>query len=453
MAKKSENPYSPLTSVSVPDATVSTVDGEQPSEGHEKAVLWFGAAWFFFILFSYYVLRPIREQISSTYGTENLSWLFAATFVVMLIAIPTYSVLVGMFHRSRLVPSIYLFFILNLLMFWAGMQYCPPEQQIWVARAFFIWISVYGLFIVSFFWSVIGDMLSTGQGRRIFGYIAGGGTLGGLVGSQVAGRLVGDIGVANLLLIPAVLLSAALLVYWLLERSISRLATSTGREVSGKATGGNPFAGFTAVFESRYLLAICCYGLFLATCGTTVYFQQSEIVNSAYQHLDEEPAKEARTEYFANINFAVSLVTLVIQFVIVGLLMKHAGLGITLTVLPIAYVVGIGCLALWPSIEVLAVITVMGRAAEYGIANPAREVLFTSVNREDRYKAKSFIDTIVRRGGDSAVGSIYQGLRETAGLAMTTLSWIVVPIALAWAVLGFYIGKENKRVIEENENP
>lgn len=448
MAKKIENPYSPPAPGSVssaPDAPTSEGQGG----GHEKAVLWFGAAWFFFILFGYYVLRPIREQISSTYGTENLSWLFAATFVVMLIAIPTYSLLVGKIHRSRLVPSIYVFFIVNLLMFWAGMQYCPLELQIWIARAFFIWISVYGLFIVSFFWSVIGDMLSTGQGRRIFGYIAGGGTLGGLVGSQVAGRLVGDIGVANLLLIPAALLSAALVVYWLLERSIARFSQNVDQEICGKATGGNPFAGFTAVFKSRYLLAICCYGLFLATCGTTVYFQQSEIVNSAYQHLDDEPAKEARTEYFANVNFAVSLVTLVMQFVIVGLLMKHAGLGITLTVLPIAYIIGIGCLALWPSIEVLAVITVMGRAAEYGIANPAREVLFTSVNREDRYKAKSFIDTIVRRGGDSAVGSIYQGLRETAGLAMTTLSWIVVPIALAWAVLGLYIGKENKRVVEE----
>ena len=448
MAKESENSYSP--SGQPQPAAMPKPPQDAGGSGYEKIVLWLGATWFFFILFSYYVLRPIREQISSTYGTENLSWLFMATFVVMLIAIPIYSVLVGKFHRSRLVPSIYVFFIFNLILFWVGMKYCPPEYQIWVSRAFFIWISVYGLFIVSFFWSVIGDMLSTGQGRRIFGYIAGGGTLGGLVGSQVAGRLVGRIGVANLLLIPAGLLLAALLVYWFLERSASRFHQDADQELSGKATGGNPFAGFTAVFKSRYLLAICCYGLFMATCGTTVYFQQSEIVKAAYEHLGEEPAKEASTEYFANINFSVSLVTLLMQFAIVGLLMKRAGLGITLTVLPIAYMFGIGCLALWPSIEVLAVITVMGRAAEYGIANPAREVLFASVNREDRYKAKSFIDTIVRRGGDSVVGSVYRGLRETAGLAMTTLSWIVIPIALAWAVLGLYIGRENKRVVDED---
>jgi len=420
MVKKSDsdndssNPYAPPANSS--ESLISPVVVSAAPSRYEKAVLWLGATWFFFVLFGYYVLRPIREQISSTYGTVNLSKLFVATFVAMLVAIPTYSFLVGKFHRSRLVPSIYLLFMLNLIMFWAGMNYLPAESQIWVARAFFVWISVYGLFIVSFFWSVIGDMLSTGQGRRIFGYIAGGGTIGGLVGSQVAAQLVGKIGVANLLLIPVGLLSIALVVYWFLERLTARL---------------NPDADLKA---------------------STVYFQQSEIVSSAYEHLGEELAKEAKTQYFANINFAVSLATLLLQLVIVGLLMKYAGLGITLSVLPIAYVIGISCLAIWPSIEVLAVITVMGRAAEYGIANPGREVLFTSVNREERYKAKSFIDTIVRRGGDSAVGSIYQGLRETAGFAMTTLSWFVIPIAVAWAGLGLYIGKENKRVVGQTEN-
>ncbi len=446
MPKKPENPYSPPGS-----ADELTQQVPRPS-GYESTVLWHGAVWFFFVLFGYYVLRPIREQISSTYGTENLSRLFVVTFVVMLIAIPTFSFLVGKFHRRRLVPSIYLFFIANLILFWAGMKFGRAELQIWIARAFFVWISVYGLFIVSFFWSVIGDMLSTGQGRRIFGYVAGGGTIGGLVGSQVAGRLVGVIGVANLLLIAVALLFAGLVVYELLERSAAKFTEYADQETNGKATGGNPFAGFTAVFKSRYLLAISCYGLFLATCGTTIYFQQSEIVKATYDHLDVEPAKEAKTEYFANVNFATSLVTLAMQFVVVGLLMKFAGIGITLAVMPIAYIIGISCLALWPSIEVLAVITVTGRAAEYGITNPAREVLFTSVNREDRYKAKSFIDTIIRRGGDSAVGSVYTALRESAGWAMSTLSWAIIPIAVVWSFLGVYIGKENKRVVKERES-
>jgi AAA family ATP:ADP antiporter len=435
--------------------TNSESPDEEPNSSlssYERSVLGHGAAWFFFILFSYYVLRPIREQISSTYGTENLSWLFWATFAVMLVAIPAYSYLVGKFHRRKLVPSIYLLFISNLLMFWAAMKFGSDAAQIWVARAFFVWISVYGLFIVSFFWSVIGDMLTTGQGRKYFGYMAGGGTIGGLAGSQTASLLVKQIGVANLLLIPAGLLTAGLIIYLMMERSTSRLGALEMVAESGKATGGNPFAGFTAVFKSRYMMSICGYGVFLAVCGTTVYFQQSEIVKEAYDSLPEQAAKESRTQYFANINFYVSLLTLLLQFVVVGYLMKYVGLGKTLAALPIAYIIGISALAFSPTIGVLAIVSVLGRSAEYGIANPAREVLFTSVNREERYKAKSFIDTIVRRGGDTTVGSLYQGLRESAGMAMSTLSLIVIPVAVVWAGLALYIGIENKRVVAKNED-
>ena len=418
------------------------VEDKSDSKGWSRAellVLVHAAIWFFLLLFGYYVLRPIREQISSTYGIQNLTWLFWASFSVMLITVPLYSVLVGKFDRRILVPSIYALFVTCLLMFWAAMKYLPDESQIWVARVLYVWVSVYGLFIVSFFWSVVGDLLSTSQGRRIFGYIAGGGTIGGLVGSQVALHLVNRIGVANLLLIPAGLLVLAYVVYLMLERSLAQHGLGTGT-VAGKATGGNPFAGFTSVFKSRYLLMICCYGVFLAVCGTTVYFQQAEIVNAA---IDTE---EGRTAYFAGVNFAVSLVALVFQFGLVGWLMKRVGLGWTLAGLPLAYIVGISSLAISPTIEVLAVIAVLGRSAEYGIANPAREVLFTSVNREDRYKAKSFIDTVVRRGGDTMIGTIYRTLRDSFELAMVAMSWLVLPLAIAWAGLALFIGKENHRI-------
>jgi len=421
---------------------------------HERSVLRHGAAWFFLVLFGYYILRPIREQISATYGIRNLGWLFQATFCTMLVAIPLYSLLVSKFHRRKLVPAIYAFFCVCLIGFWAAMRYVPETTTVqqwlgqggettiqeWVARILFIWISFYGLFVVSFFWSVVGDMLSTEQGRRIFGFVAGGGTAGGMLASLVATLMTERIGQANLLLFPAVLLVVALFVYFSLEHSWNKLRQAALETGSGRATGGNPFAGFTAVFGSKYLFAICIYGLLLATCGTTIYFQQSEIVDQAYD------TRESKTAFFAQVNFWVQVVTLVLQTAVVGRLMKNFGLGITLAVLPVAYVLGITSLALAPTLGVLAVISVTGRSAEYAIANPAREVLFTAVKREDRYKAKSFIDTIVRRGGDSAVGSVYGVLRETVGLAMTTLSWCVVPIAMGWAGLGLFIGRENKRV-------
>ena len=417
-------------------------------DSFERAILWHGAAWFGVILLSYYILRPIREQISATYGIKNLSWLFSATFVAMLLGIPLYSALVARFDRRLLVPAIYAFFVVTLGGFWAAMRFGAEDIQLWVARILFVWISVFSLFIVSFFWSVMGDMVSPEQGRRMFGVMAGGGTIGSMIGSQIAARLVSRIGVANLLLIPLVLLCLALVVYGSLERSFRRLSppTSISSSRAGKATGGNPFAGFTAVAQSRYLLAICAFGFLLATCGTTIYFQQSEIVSATFGTLSVERAQEASTRYFAYVNFYVSVVTLFFQFVLVGLLMRNVGLGWTLALLPMAYIGGISALALSPTISVLAVISVTGRAAEYGIANPAREVLFTAVNREDRYKAKSFIDTVVRRGGDTMVGAIYRVLRESGGFAMSSLSAMVIPIAMVWTCLAVFIGYENARV-------
>lgn len=412
----------------------------------ERRVLIHGAIWFFLILGGYYILRPIREQISSSYGIQNLAWLFWATFSAMLVAIPLYSILVGKLNRSVLVPSIYSLFFFCLIGFWCAMNFLPQHFQVWVARCLYVWISVYGLFIVSFFWSVMGDLLTTQQGRRIFGFIFASGTIGGMLGSQLALHLVNRIGIANLLLIPAAALIGSLTVYALLERSVAASDMFVAIETSGKATGGNPFAGFTAVFKSRYLFSICIYGLFLAVCGTAVYFQQSEIVRATIE------SPEERTAYFASVNFAVSWLTFIFQFLLVKFLMRRFGIGWTLACLPLAYVIGISSLAISPSIEILAVISVLGRSAEYGIANPAREVLYTSVSREDRYKAKSFIDTVVRRGGDTLIGTTYRTLRESAGLAMVTLSWLVIPLALAWTGLALFIGRENQKIAGKTQD-
>ena len=436
----------------------------------ERVTLRHAALWFFLVLCGYYTLRPIREQIGTEYGIKNLAWLFKATFLTMLVAIPLYAALVSKFHRKKLVPVIYAFFCVWLIGFWAAMTFVgdsvllrdlsfvrwlattfsiPPRftggevtAQEWTARILFIWISVYGLFIVSFFWSVVGDMFSPSQGRRLFGAIAGGGTAGGMTASLFATFMVKHIGQANLLWLPAIMLLCGLAVYGSLERHHERSgAVAEVKRSSGKATGGNPFSGFAAVFASKYLFAICLYGLLLATCGTTIYFQQSEIVDAVFDN------REDKTQFFATINFFVQVVTLVLQTAVVGKLMNKFGLGLTLAVLPVAYIFGVTSLALAPSLAILAVITVTGRSAEYAIANPAREVLFTAVKREDRYKAKSFIDTIVRRGGDTIIGSIYRSLRETWGFAMTTLSWCIVPIAIGWVALGFFIGRENQRVV------
>ena len=412
-----------------------------PLTAHERTVLRHGALWFFLLFAGYYILRPIREQVGATYG--NLGSLFLATFIAMLVAIPAYSWLVARIDRRKLVPAVYAFFVFSLCGFWAAMKFTSTEATIgntqaleFVARAFFVWVSIYGLFIVSMFWSVMGDFVSTEQGRRLFGFVFGGGTAGGLVASPFVDASIRSIGEVNILLVPAGLMIAAVCVFLSLERRASAPARSAAR---GKATGGNPFAGFRSVFQSRYLFATMLYTALLATCGTTIYSQQAEIVKLEFA--DEI----GRTQYFARVNFCVQILTLICQTAIVGRLMKSLGLGLTLAILPMAYIAGMSALALAPGIIVLAIITVTGRSAEYAIMNPAREVLFTALKREDRYKAKSFIDTVVRRGGDTLVANAYRFLRESMGFALTTMSWCVMPFAILWVGIGIYLGNENQR--------
>lgn len=421
---------------------------------HERSVVRHGGVWFFLVLFSYYFFRPMREQISATYGVQNLGWMFAATFIAMLVAIPVFSAFVSKFNRRKLVPCIYVFFVLCVVAFWSTFTFAPRTQgpephpiQLLTAQIFFVWISVYGLFIVSFFWSVIGDMLTLEQGRRLFGYVFACGTAGGMLGSAMTKALVERIGQANLLLFPATALGLGLFVYLHLERTHQRLKPEGSLVGSGRATGGNPFAGFTAIFKSPYLLAIAAYALLMATCGTITYFAQSEIVKETFA------TPEAKTAFFAKVDFFTNATSIVLQTFVVRRLIKWFGLGITLAVLPLAAAASLGALAVSPTIGTIAIIAVIGRAAEYSIMNPAREVLFTTVSREDRYKAKSFIDTIVRRGGDSLVGQVYSQLRQTAGFAMTTVAWMAVPIGLCWAGLALYIGRENKRSAESPESP
>ena len=312
--------------------------------------------------------------------------------------------------------------------------------------------------------------------------VMGGGTIGALIGSQVTARLVGVTGVANLLLVPAVLLVVGLGVYFLLERSCEKQAANAAVTKAGrKATGGNPFAGFTAVFKSKYLFGLFMFGALMALCGTTVYFQQSEIVKAAYADtpfdmelvqptalklaeaegravtaedrenamakLQQEAADIASTAFFANVNTAVNILAMLAQFFLASRLMRIVGVGWTLAVLPMIYVLGLILLSLSPTLAVVAIAAIIGRAAEYGICNPAREVLYTAIEREERYKAKSFIDTVVRRGGDSASGSIYKSLRsEAGGFEMPHVSWMAIPFAITWAILSVWIGKENRRI-------
>lgn len=404
----------------------------RPGEG--RALAW-AFAYFFFLLCSYYILRPLRDEMGVAAGVANLQWLFTATFFVMLIAIPGFSALVARLPRRRFIPWVYRFFALSLLMFWALLTL--DVGRVHVARALFVWVSVFNLFVVTVFWGFMSDRFGFERGRRLFGFIAAGGTAGALLGPSITALLAVPLGPANLLLVSALLLEAATLCAKGLGRS-SLPEESDGmpspQPARDDAVGGSAWSGFTEVIRSRYLLLIAAHVVLLSLTSTFLYFQQAAIVAGAF----DSPAE--RTRVFALIDLSVGLVTLAVQILFTGRVMLKFGAGVALTALALVTATGFAALAIAPVLAVVIAFQAIKRATEFSLANPARETLFTVVTREQMYKSKSFIDTAVFRGADAASGWVYTGLRQAAALEASMVAWVVVPIALGWAAMLLKLG-------------
>lgn len=404
----------------------------------ERAALSWACLWFATLLGGYYMVRPVREALGSAQQAK-LPDLFRDTFVIMLIAVPLYSQLVSRFPRRILVPVVYRFLMSNLLIFAACMQWGREEYGPEITRAFFVWVSVYVMFAMSLFWSVMADAFTTDQGKRLFGMVAGCGTAGALMGSAFAGQVSSSLGLAGFLLVPAGLMEVGLFWY----RNLERCKTSINRSPEERATGGNPFAGFLRVVQSPYLLSICGYILITALCGTSLYLTQAGIVNAEY------PSKEARVPVFAWIDFGTQSLTVALQFLLAGRLMKIS-LPLTLAILPMAYLVGFGVLGFMPVFAAIVPIVIVTRAVVYGITVPAQGVLFTVVNREDKYKAKNIIDTLVVRGGDAASSRTKIILQEN-GVSGQVLSWAMVPLTMVWVMVAWMLGRNCVAKVAQSE--
>ena len=397
------------------------------------AMLW--SFWYFFwLLCSYYVLRPVRDEMGIQGGVGNLQWLFTGTFLAMVATVPLFGWISSRFPRRKLLPIVYLFFAANLLAFYALMQSGITPAR--TAQAFFIWVSVFNLFVVSVFWSFMADLFRNDQARRLYGFISAGGSAGALVGPTVTANLAPAIGPANLLPVSAVMLFAAVLCIYRLAAWSDRNPEHRGsmRKDSAEGIGGSIFGGIALTLKSPYLLGICIYVLLGTLLGTFLYFHQANIVAV------DVPSSGERTALFAKIDLVVNLLTFVCQLFVVGRLIGRFGVGVVLVLLPIAAVAGFFVIGLMPTLAVLVVFQVIRRAGEYAIARPAREILFTVLNREEKYKSKNFIDTVVFRGGDAVSGWLFEGFRML-GLGFSGIAFIGVPIALIWAGTGWLLGR------------
>lgn len=406
--------------------------------GEARALLW-SFAYFFFLLAAYYLLRPVRDEMGVASGIRNLPWLFTATFFVMLAAVPLFGALVARLPRRRFIPLVYHFFALNILAFWLMLTFKVALAD--TARVFFVWISVFNLFAVSVFWSFMADLYRSEQGKRLFGFIAAGGSAGALLGPLLAVTLAESLGRANLLLIALVLLEAAVFCAMRLETAAAALKQENAPAAPAQQApelGGGWLAGLGMVLRSPYLAGIALWVALLSLAGTFLYFQQLGIVAA----LSDDPNR--RTAIFARIDLAVSLLTILVQFLATGRLIRRFGAGPAAALLPLVFAAGFLALALTPVLWVVIAFQALQRAANFAISNPAREVLFTVLGREEKYKAKYVIDNVVFRGGDAVSGWLYHALRGL-GLEPSAISLATVPVAAGWLALALLLGREHER--------
>jgi AAA family ATP:ADP antiporter len=404
-----------------------------PATPAERGAALWSFAYFFALLASYYVLRPLRDQMGIAGGIKALPWLFTATFGTLLVAQPLYGALVARLPRSRFIPVVYHFFAANLALFWLLLSF--DVATVIVARVFFVWVSVFNLFAVAVFWSFMADLFTSEQGKRLFGFIGAGGTAGALLGPTITIALSVPLGPTNLLIAAFGLLELAVLCVHRLERSAK---ARQGLHPDERRVGGGAWAAFFELIRSPYLLGVGAWVSLLSFGATILYFAQANIVAATIHGAGEQ------TRIFASIDLAVGLLTLATQVFATGQLLKRFGTGTTAAALPAVYVAGFAALAVAPTLIVVVVVQVAQRWMNFAIANPARQVFFTVVGREEKYKAKNLIDVVIYRGSDALYGWVYDSL-QAIGLKLGAIALCALPVIGGWLLLSTALGRAQER--------
>jgi AAA family ATP:ADP antiporter len=400
----------------------------------EIRALWLGFVFHFLILAGYYITKPIRDSIGAS-NIEALPWMFTATLVTMLAANAAFAASVARMSRRKFIPFAYGFFIVVFVLFFIAMRSRPAAEQVWIGRGFFVWVSVFNLFNTAIFWAFMTDLFTVEQGKRLYGFIAVGGTLGAIVGAYITKHYVREIGPANLLVIAAAMFAiAGFLVRFFPHGFGEQRNAAVKRE---EPIGGSVWAGISHICRSPYLMGLAGTILLYTTTSTWAYFQQSDLAREVLK------TSNARTEFFGSLEIWVNSITVLIQIFLTGRLLKWFGVAFTLVSLPVLSLVGFAAMGIAASLAMLAVFQVARRAAAYALMRPSRELLFTVLKREDKYKVKSVTDTLGYRTGDQVGAWSYHGL-QSIGLDLNTISWIAVPITAGWCALSIWIARKQR---------
>jgi AAA family ATP:ADP antiporter len=398
------------------------------------------AVFFFFVLSGYYVLRPIREEMGLAGGVRNLPWLYLVNLGVMLLAAPLFGALAGRLARRRLVPGFFRLLILCLVVFAAASRLLPGRFDVDLGRVFYVWLSVINMWAVSLFWAAMADLHGLERSKRLFGPLAVGGSLGALAGSGLTALVVQHVDRIVLFATAAVCFELAARMGWSLLRARDDAPQST----TGSPLGGSFHDGITAVLRSPYLLGIALYLFLYSLSATIVYFVQAEIVDAATVD------RAAKAALFARIDVWVNALTVCAQLAVAGRLIPRIGVGWTLALMPLTTLVGFVLLGLAPALVPLVIFQVVRRAGSYALSRPARETLYTVLPVAQKYKAKSFHDTFVYRGGDALGAGLFDALRS-AGLGLAGIAFSAAPVAALWAGTGLILGAAQRRLAARNE--
>jgi AAA family ATP:ADP antiporter len=397
----------------------------------------------FVLLGSYYILRPVRDTVATIIGTAQLQNLFTATFVGTLLAAPLYAMLVSRLKLTRLLPGVFWFWLANVLLFQLLFELAP--RSLAVAAAYYVWVSVANLFMISVFWSLMVDMFTPAQATRLFALIAAGGSLGAIAGPLLTRLLVGRLRLSGLLLVAAAgFLIVIVLVYGLM-REKRRLHD---RDQDGQQTtldhglSGNPFEGFGQVFKSRYLLSQAAFMLLMTWANTVAYFLQTDVIAHAFAAVEE------RAQAIADIDLVVNIASAAILLFGLGRLVQRFGVSAGLVLTPLIMLLAFFVVAIAPSLLIVQGLQVVRRVAQYAIARPSREICFTVVEQSSRYKAKNVIDTVVYRLGDVSSAWMQAGLRA-AGFGLGGAVTVGIGACLAWGGVARYAGRRYEQILRQ----
>ena len=408
------------------------------------AVAW-SFAYFFCILSAYYMLRPVRDAMAIHSGVPTIPWLFTGTFAVMVVVAPIYGWIASRYPRKQFLPWVYYFFITNIIIFYLAFSFGGEQliDQVWISRAFFVWLSVFNLFVVTVFWSFMADIYSAEQSRRLFGIITAGGSFGAVLGPTITGILVIPIGFQNLLPISALLLLVGVFCIYRLRHWVRGHDENNDLDTveSSAAMGGSALEGMRLVFEKPYFKMIALSLILANFVGVFTYTYLAELISTTFEHADTQ------IQAFAMIDTAINVFSFVGQLFLVNRSVRRFGVGTTLAFLPIVSAIGFALIAINPIFVVMAALQVLRRSLTFGFSKPTNDMLYSIVSAEEKYKVKSFIETAIYRSGD-VIGA--WAIRFMSGLGIAGTAIICIPIAIAWAILSFRIGREYRRIDEES---